>query len=284
MATCALLVAPGAGAQARPPSIGTGGPDSTLFTGRVVRRSDTVPIVGADVWLVTLDRHATTDSTGRFSVAASPAPVQLVQVRRLGYAVQRDTVTLVAGRATERDYALAEQAAQLDTVHATAGKEKYLSPALQAFEERRLSGQGGYFISDSVIRRNESTTLANLASSRLPGLQALYYGRAKFTRAFVSTRKQCAGLALLGSVSSSSGRGTGGCGVANCYVAIYLDGVLYFNAKMADNGVTPPDVEREFNLVNLAGIEFYPGAGTGPAGMQADDDGCGSLWLWTRER
>jgi hypothetical protein len=38
-------------------------------------------------------------------------------------------------------------------------------------------------------------------------------------------------------------------------------------------------------VTDLAGIEYYAGGASMPIDMHsATDEGCGSLWLWTREK
>lgn len=246
---------------------------TAIFRGRVIQRADSAPVVNADVWLVSVDRHATTDSSGAFRFDGLPLGAQLVQIRRVGLDPQRDVIALSADRENVRTYALTGQTTRLDTVRTTAGATKYLSPQLRGFEERRLSGQGGHFISDSVLRKNENSTAANVIVGRIPGLmQQTIAGPGKLVTALVSTRKQCAGPAMLNTCKG---------GAPNCYVAVYLDGVLQYSAKM---GVAPPDFRTDYEVSNLAGVEFYAGGAAAPISMHSDDDGCGSLWLWTRER
>ena len=224
-----LLPAPSeAGAQQRDTLTPHASAAATLH-GRVIRSSDGSPISGADVWVVVSDRHVLTDSTGAFRFDGLPAGIQLIQVRHVGLAVQRDTVVLSAEHDNVRTYALGEPSATLDTVRTVAGKQKYLSPRLQGFEERRLSGQGGHFVSDSAMRQSEHMTLANLISSHMPGLmqQTITVPGKGIYAALVSSRKACAGLVILNSCK----------GNANCYVAVYLDGVVQYSAKM---GGPPP--------------------------------------------
>jgi Carboxypeptidase regulatory-like domain len=254
--------------------------DSAVFRGRTVRATDALAIAGVEVSFPSLDRHTYTDSTGAFRFAGLPVGLQSIQLRSVGFGIWRDTVTIEAGVNDLRVYVLDQQTPSLDTVRTIAGKPNYISPNLQAFEERRLSHAGGYFIDDSVLRQHEASTLANVVLARIPGLRAVSSNggnsggaSAPMVRVFVSSRKHCRGLALY--PCSTEG---------DCYVAIYLDGVLRYNAKMSESGVGPPDAERDFDVSSLAGIEFYPNAETGPVGMRANDNGCGSLWLWTRER
>ena len=248
-----------------------------VFRGRVLR-ADGSPISAADVWLIAIDKHVATDTAGAFRIDGLPAGMQLVQVRRVGFAVVHDTIQLSADHDNIRTYALAPQSTTLDTVKTVAGQVKYLSPQLRAFEERRLSKQGGYFISDSVFRQNESSTLGSLLESRVPGLSVVR------GTTLVSGRKHCRGLLFIVDPSARIKSKCKETGVSDCYVTIYLDGTLYYTAKMADEGIAPPDVSRTFNVTNFAGAEFYADGAASPAGMHSNDDGCGSLWLWTRER
>jgi carboxypeptidase family protein len=260
------------GAQ-HPDSLASAAHASAVFRGRVIHVADGSPVDGADVWLVSLDKHALTDSTGAFRFDGLPAARELVQVRHVGLAIQRDTIVLASEHENVRTYGLSIQSATLDTVRTVAGAHKYVSPRLQQFEERRLSGQGGHFISDSTLRNNENRTLANLVDSRVPGamLKPMVVPGKGYIMALVSTRKSCAGLAILHPQ----------CSAPSCYVAIYLDGVLRFSSKL---GLDPPDLSHDYNISDLAGVEYYAGGAASPAGMHSDDDGCGSLWLWTRER
>ena len=262
-------------AQQRIGAVGALADSGTVLRGHVVQSGTGAPIAGADVWVISLEQHRATDSAGAFLFRGLQSGLQLVEIRRVGYGVVHDTVRIAADHENVRTYALAAQATTLDTVKTVSGAQKYLSPRLQAFEERRLSGQGGHFISDSVFRNNESTTMGNLVESRVPGLTLLR------GTTLVSTHKQCRGLVLLGSRKGSSCHAGGG---QDCYVAIYVDGTLYYRAQMADEGIPPPDFSRAFDVSNFAGAEFYAGGASAPAAMHSDDDGCGSLWLWTRER
>ena len=113
-----------------------------VFRGRVLGPNG-APIADADVWLILIDMHTVTDSAGAFQMSGLAAGWQLVQVRHVGFAVERDTIQLAAEHENVRTYALTPQSAALDTVRTVAGQEKYLSPRLREFEERRLSKQGG---------------------------------------------------------------------------------------------------------------------------------------------
>lgn len=271
----AVVLAHGAPAVAQAVNTNTGG--SAVLDAVVVRASDSAAVPNAELWVISLGLRRQTDSLGRVRLSGLPAGRQLIQVRRLGYVVARDTVSLESGRVTTRRYVLVDQATRLDTVHTVSSQQRYISPALRAFEARRLSGAGGHFISDSVLRANEGRTLADIVESRLPGTTVATGPGG--TRVLVSTRKQCRGIAF------------SSCHQLSCYSAVYVDGTLIFSpgdmAITVGNGVPvnpPPDLSR-IDVGTLAGVEFYASAAGAPVGMQSSqDEGCGTLWLWTREK
>ncbi len=243
--------------------------------GRVVRSADGSPVAGADVMLVSGggQQQARSDSSGSFHFDALPAGAQLVQIRHPGFAARIDTVNVGAGPDSTYRFALAPPATKLDTVRTVAGAQKYTSPMLRDFEQRRLAGQGGRFISDSVLRKSENTQLTTLMVSRFPGLML---GSARLP---VSTKKSCKGPVLLGVPNDPCTKG----GAPDCFVSIYIDGMLQWSARLSEQGARPIDLNH-MNISDFAGIEFYSNNGVAPAGMNADDEGCGSIWMWTREK
>jgi hypothetical protein len=103
-----------------------------------------------------------------------------------------------------------------------------------------------------------------------------------FGQVLVSARKQCQGLAFERSGKCKAG-------IPDCYVTIYVDGALYYTPPPPVPGggqqpPPPPDVSRTLSPSQFAGAEFYADGASAPAGMHSNDQGCGTLWLWTRER
>lgn len=250
--------------------------DSAVFTGRVNSKGDGTGIAGVQVSLPSLGRISTTDTAGRFRLGGLPAGMQSIQIRRVGFTEIDDTVTLVAGRELSRTYSMTAVTPALDTVRTNAQQSKYISPSLSAFEERRLSRSGGYFVSDSVFRANESKTLGDILRPRMPNLLYTYINEHRIA---VAGRKKCSGPVLMGGSACPNS-------MLGCFVAIYLDGNLVFNSEIAKfmNAASYPDIDVAFPVTQLAGAEFYPSSALAPTGMQMDDEGCGSLWLWTREK
>lgn len=240
--------------------------DPATFRGTVRRASDNAPLAGADIWLPAVGRRTITDSAGEFRFRELPSGPTLVQTRHVGYLVVRDTVTLARGQEVRRDYVLNGQAALLDTIRTIADRAKYASSRLQQFEERRARGEG-HFISEDVFRANDERNLTSVLLSRVPGISLVPAGRGG--GAFlVSTRKTCSGSQFLG--------------CQPCFVTIFLDGSLLYDASLS-NGPAPPDATRFLNS-ELAGAEYYADGGSAPAQFNRTGSGCGTLLLWTRER
>jgi hypothetical protein len=141
-----------------------------------------------------------------------------------------------------------------------------LTPWRREFEEHRKEGFG-HFIDEDVLRKNESTSMANLMISRMPGLQSV--STAAGATLLVSSRTPCKGLAL--SV----------CRVPNCFVTIYLDGVRVFDSSMSLT--TAIDLGR-LSPSDFAAAEFYPGGAILPPGLSPSGSKCGTLLLHTRDR
>ncbi len=236
--------------------------------GTITRDSSGAPVADAEVILPDLGRKAMSDSAGRFSLNDLPAGRHAVQVRKVGHALLRDTVSLGDGESATRDFAL-RRATVLDTVATVADGPRYRSPALRGFEERRQKKEGGYFIPADELRKSDDKGLANVVLSHVAGLRILQdRGRVYLA----SSRKTCSGPVF---------QGTRNC--QPCYVTVYIDGQLTYQATEMNAGAEPVDFNR-MGVNQLAGVEFYPATGTAPAGFNATGSGCGLLLLWTRER
>jgi Carboxypeptidase regulatory-like domain len=237
--------------------------------GHVLREATRAPIAGADVSLVGAEEHATTDSAGAFVLDDLPEGWAIIQVRKVGFAVRRDTVNIRTGRAVVRDFLLISQAS-LDTVKTVSTTVKYISPALRAFEERRQNASSGYFIPEAELRKADDKSLASFIVQRVSGLMPLT--QSDVGTNLVSSRRKCSGPIMSGGKCQA------------CYVTTYLDGVLLF----ASNGRTdiPPVDFNRLPVNEMAAVEFYPDQATAPVQYNATSlsASCGLLLLWTRER
>jgi hypothetical protein len=237
--------------------------------GVVVRDSVGTAVGGAEVRLSGVQQSVTTNYLGEFRFTGVAQGRHELSIRRIGFLPYSDTVDFSAGGRVAREFMLVEQPVALDSVRVNAaGERKYISPALNGFEERRKAGFG-HFITDSVLRRNEDRSLATVLVSFIPGIRLARGG----TTYISSTRKCGAGPAIL------TCRGA----AVQCPPSMYVDGVLAYNASLQVDAVRRPDLDQ-MPVREFAGIEYYAGGATVPAQYNRTSNDCGVLLLWTRER
>ena len=239
--------------------------DAAVLRGRVVKDGNGVS--NAQVWVVFADTTVTTDSLGRFRVGGLRAGPQMVEIRKIGYAVTRDTVLLRPRAETVRDFVVGPQL--LDTMETRGKGRAYDAPRLQEFERRRLSGMGGHFVSEDDLRAMEHVSTPSIMRTRFPGIRFHTYRGGTYAAAFSSPN---GGASQLGPN-----------GPTGCWVAIYLDGGLVFDQIKN----TPPMYEMPPNIDNfmpigLSGIEYYQNASSTPLQFKSLRNTCGALVLWTR--
>ncbi len=240
---------------------------SASFSGTVFRDVSGAPMAGADVWLPGLDRRTETDRSGAFRFDGLPPGRQIVQIRHLGFERVRDTLTVSADGSITRRYSLASTGTVLDTVRtvAVAENDSFLHSCV-VLKDAALLAPGDSLFPTVLCARMESSPLSTILRGRVAGITWVAGQYA------VSVSKACRGAQLLHSCSSP-----------DCYVAVYMDGTALYTSGAGATGGPPPDLSR-INASELSGVEFYPSAASAPAGMTVNDDGCGTLWLWTRER
>jgi hypothetical protein len=225
------------------------------------------PIEGADVIDVLSGNSVKTTSTGTASLLFMPDGGGLVRIRKLGYEMQTimlpisptDTipVTMVLERATE-----------LPAVVTTATAERYLSPQLRGFEDRRLNHNTGYFISEADLRKEGGRMLGLALMAHIPTIR-IEEGRA--SSMLLQRSMRC---------------GAGG------PPDVYIDGVpLAHLPPPTPSGKIPPasgaqwpiDLSQ-FQTEDFAGAEYYPTTSATPAQYGGTTGACGVLLLWTREK
>jgi hypothetical protein len=272
---------------------------SSSFGGGVVRDTLSHGVSGALVALVGLNRSDTSDAKGEFRFANLPAGRVVVTVRKVGFQPITDTVVLNDGQNTEREYVLDASAVTLSSVTTMASSMPPIagSSAHEArFEEHVRRNMNGRFIRDSVLRKNDSRTLADLLVSSFPGVRVYQPDpvNQRTTEYIGSTRSSCDGPVF------SCGNGSA------CPVTLYIDGALYFSpseGRLVAATRTPPPVDGVGNpskpsidrplenfpditrilVRTLTGVEFYAGGTTAPVEYSVTTT-CGLLALWTRDR
>ena len=103
-------------------------PGSALGQGTVegfVRAQDTAePLAGAQVFLAAVGLGGTTGPGGRYLIADIPAGTHAVEVRLVGYAVERREVVVADGEATRLDFVLSQSAIALEGVVAVGSRAR----------------------------------------------------------------------------------------------------------------------------------------------------------------
>src|SRR5256885_6195542 len=217
-------------------------PAEVTFTG-VILADDHTPLADAVVGLErsgqTLSR-ARSLSDGRFTftdIAAGPA---IITVRRLGYLQRRLEFDLKAGPTKDTvEILLTPVATDVEAVAIEGATGK-----LQAFNERRVRNNFGYFFDQNDIRRRNPRYVSELFRT-IPG-----------ARLQVSRRN--------GNILE----------LRNCTPRIWIDGVRADNAEI-DELISPSEI---------GGMEIYPSfAGVPAEYMDKENRACGVVLVWTRQ-
>jgi carboxypeptidase family protein len=249
------------------------GAQSAVLLGTVMRDTLGHALAGGiEIRIPQLGSGATTNYLGEFRITRIPPGNYVVTIRALGYEPFEDSIAFVANQTVTREFVLKPVGAVLAPVQtqaAGAAQAQHRSPALAAFEERRMSGKGGYFIGDSTFRENDSKRLSDVLG-RIPGLQKIpdrdftYMGSSRAgTDGGLVFQKRSSGLVF-------------------CAVTVYENGLLRFQGP-----VSPGNPALDINTINvsdLSGAEFYPGGATLPPQFTPTNTSCGVLLLWTRDR
>ena len=222
------------------------------------------PIEGVEVADVLNKASSMTSKTGTVSLFFLPDGGALVRLRKIGYETQTLAVSITPSDTLPITVML-NHATALPAVVVHDSAPKFMTPGMRAFEEHRKAGFG-HFITDSLFRKYESSTLANFLSSRLPGVIAVNGpGSAKY---LASGRKMCSGPAMRQ------------CRAPDCFVSVYQDGAKIYDP--ANVGAPRVDFEH-MSPRDYEAVEFYQGAEV-PAEYNSTGNACGVLVLWSRTK
>ena len=224
-----------------------------ILKGRVVAEGTRRPLAGAEVVLMDLGRLARTGLTGGFELSVPPPPYR-IQVRRIGYLSRAYRIKNEADT-LEIEFLLQPSAVQLDSL-SVIGKSEPISARLADFERRRRMSATGQFLGIDELTKHGDYRLGD-ALRRIRGVRVLPFGA--------------------GGQTVVSMRGTSGFSGDNCYLAVWLDGILVSSPGR------PYDLEIQ-RIDRLAGVEIYTGPSDTPIEFDGSGNSCGSLVLWTKER
>jgi hypothetical protein len=215
-----------------------------------------------------------TTSTGTLSLFFVDTAGSLLRIRKFGY----KPITLFVGNTPglpPLTVTLEPLAQKLPAVVTRDTVRQYIGPMLRGFEHRRRSGMG-YFVPDSLLRKEESRPLANVLRAHVPTLEIAEINiKGQRLTIAASHRTQAASL---------------------CQVDVYLDGVPLTSNRNGGtlailgarrSGATATEQGyvdlSQFLVSDLGGVEFHNTSDM-PAEFAHTGSGCGALYLWTREK
>jgi hypothetical protein len=229
------------------------------------------PIDGVEVLDVASGTYATTTATGTVALSFLPLGVNEVRIRKIGYGVQTMDIAISATDTNPVTVVL-KRVTELPAVVTRDTARHYISPTLRSFEDRMRNRTTGYFIDEATLRKEDGRPLGNVLTAHAPG----------------AAIKQMSGSAMFLVKSPRCSNG----GMPD----VYIDGVPLAHlpdprwpasARARRTGGDMRDIPidlSQFQVSDLAGVEFYPDNATMPAQFSRTSAGCGVLMLWTRER
>ncbi|HKT58601.1 MAG TPA: TonB-dependent receptor plug domain-containing protein [Gemmatimonadales bacterium] len=139
-----------------------GTPETGTVAGRVTDGTTGEAVLTAEVYLERTRWRTTTGEDGRYRLPEVGVGAYTLTVRRIGYAKQSRPVTVVSGEEVTVDLALGQVATQLNEIVTTV-----------TGDQRRveLGHVVGRINADSVVKEAPITTLTELLTARVPGLQ-----------------------------------------------------------------------------------------------------------------
>ena len=204
-------------------------------------------VEGAQVLDVASGTSALTTRTGTVSLGFLIDSGSMVRVQKIGYRAQMLLVKTTPTDTLPVTVVLEPIATTLPTVVTKDSTRRYISPGLQAFEERRAMGHGR-FINEAELRKNDNRSMTNVLRSA--GVRVGCSAR---------TPIRCFPLSMRES----------------CELEVYMDGIRVNRDER--------DLEKIF-VNTIGGVEIYFGPATIPPLYNQTGSRCGIVLFWTRER
>lgn len=154
---CMLALVPGGAALAQ-------GQPAAAITGRVTDAATGQPVAAAQVGLVGTTLGAQTNAEGQYTIRGAGAGPAVLRTLRVGYAEQRQPVTVAAGQATTVDFRLRAVAVSLNPVVTTA-----------TGQERRVEVGNAIAQVDAaeIVATRPVANVSDLLTARAAGVQVL---------------------------------------------------------------------------------------------------------------
>jgi hypothetical protein len=238
--------------------------------GRVSLAGDTaVPIVAADVELVSTGLRVVTDRDGLFRFASVTPGEYELRVRRLGHTSATRRVVVGAEGVNTADVELERAMAELSKV-VIEGRRVKVPPRFGAVYERASRGWGKLFTREDIQQRNPVDLKTLLAT--LPGVQVNDRGLT-FHRCQADLNNLS--RALSGGQSSPTAKRRPG------YVQVYVDG--HRLTWTTDDQSAEADADQVISKIypsSIEAMEVYTGVARIPAEFMSD--ACAAIVIWTK--
>ena len=141
---------------------------SAMLSG-IVRGPSGAPVAGAEVRVWGTAAVGRTDASGRYSLNALPAGTQMLEVRRIGFAVAERSVELRDGATATSDVQL-QRIVSLDSIRVVAMRTRY-----PEFQKYRDQGPGGIFLGPDEVARQHVGLTSDIVA-KFPGFRVVGHG------------------------------------------------------------------------------------------------------------
>ena len=249
----ALLAVPAAAAQ------------TASLRGRVLTDSTERPIAGVVVSIDELKLQATSDSLGNCLLSGIKPGAHIIMAKRIGFGALATRVRFATGDALEADFLMTPNVQSLPDVKVET--KAPVRAKLQEFEERRIAGAGGRFLTQADFDKRAWSSTADVLRTSVPGLEIRRDGIRPSQAYVVGGRMQVPG-------GSWANRGEP---PGPCFAAVVVDGAFVYQGF----GEPPFDI-NSINPTVIAGMEYYASAASIPARYNGTRGTCGLMLIWTR--
>jgi TonB-linked SusC/RagA family outer membrane protein len=147
--------------------LGVAQQDLGSITGRVTDKTTGTGLPGVRILLLNTPRSTSTNTEGRYVLAAVPAGAHQVRVSTIGYAAQTQSVTASAGSPATLDFGLTPAPISLDAVTVTPTGEQFA---------REVGNPVAVLNAQDIIKQAQPANFADLLSGRAAHVQVLQAG------------------------------------------------------------------------------------------------------------
>lgn len=229
----------------------------TTMVGIVRDDSTGRPLPSVEVLLGGTAHTTVTNAAGRYVLTGLPTGSHQAIFRIVGYLPARVTVLLSAGDTLRVNQVLVPSTVVLDPIEVTG--EPDVGLAGRGFHERMKMGFGRFYEPEE-LREMEHLLVSDVVR-RKGGVEIMPLGSAQ--------------VAMNPYMRDGQGR-------LNCYMSVYLDGIMIGRGGKPASGPTPVDLRRVLSVVAIEAIEVYRSAAGIPIQFGGASGQCGAVVLWTR--